>query len=1408
MTKGPAYTIIVRKKLILDNLNRESTYYLKFIFVFLCLLGIGLPVGALMGQGQYRFLSFGQKEGLSGSSIRDFLQDHQGFIWIGSDNGLDRFDGRDFLNFRFDPKSANSLNANRVNCLALEGKRRLWIGTSNGLCHLDLMTGAIERVDVVNPETAVVAYDIKRLLIDSSGTIWVGTHTKGLFKLSPKTRGEGYHKKQFIPDNEGGKGLSHVTVEGLFQNDPDYLWIGTKAGVDRLHIDTETFAPWADSTPPIPNGPISRILEDQVGNIVFPVAGQGVYYLDPKATRLDPKPYYDSDLLETTMIPEIYRDFIEDRKGQVWVGALGGVYLGDASRKNFEFLPYANKASAAVRCLMESQDGTVWVGFNTAGISRKSRIAKNYLSFRHDSQDVNSPSKGQIRTITEDQQGNVWVGYLDEGLDQFRWDEKQQSFTKLQHIAYKPGERNSLGSNHMIHVITDSKGFLWIGTNGTGLNKLDPISGEIETFLHDPDNSATLSGNWTWSLSEDHNGNIWVGEFTTGLNRLDPETGIVTRFPHRANTPNSLSNNRVRAMFVDSSGDLWIGTVAGLNRLDMETERFTQYLHDSKDTNSLSSNSIWSLYEDSFHNLWVGTSLGLNKLNNAVGESADSIIVERLYETDGLPSNTVLGIQGDGAGNIWVSTDNGLARLVNDEDGYSFQTLDNEEGFAYAFYPSKAHYFSQKDQQFYFGTREDGLLVIPKGQEQAAAPTGKLLLSAVSKYSDKTEKGEESVDHFISSKGEWELTHKDRIITIQLSELNWDESSRFEYLLKGFDSNWRQLPEDMELTYTDLAAGKYTLVGRAKLDQEEAGEEQILLQLRVYPPWWKSTWAYILYIISFLGGVYGVYRFQLGQQLKKQETENLIALNQFKNQLYTNITHEFKTPLTIIGGLIEQVTGNEKIKQVVKRNSKNLLDLVNQILDLRKLELGKVKLEWVQTDVVLYFQYILESYETLAEIKGLSLHFIPNEQELLMDLDKEKLLRIVSNLLSNAIKFTPSGGNVYLRVEKSRINVANGETQPALRFSVTDTGIGIPIEDQTFIFDRFYQVESGQLATNGNKGGTFRYRGPGGGSGIGLALTKDLTQLLGGEIDLQSEEGRGTTFTVLLPIRQTAAIEEINELEIVTPTVPTTESELFEESVVNRSSSSLQLLIVEDNQDVRNFLISLLQDQYVLHLAKDGQDGIDKALELIPDIIVSDVMMPRKDGFELLSELKADIRTSHIPIVMLTAKSGVESRVKGLKKGADAYLAKPFNHEELFTRLAKLLELRQVLRERYANIAEVDLSSAEDAAFAPEDAFIAKLKRAIEENMEDSAFGVTELSKIMSVSRSFLHRKLKALTSTSPNNFIRIIRLHRARQLLQDKELHISEVAYQVGFNDVSYFSRAFRKEYGVSPRAYREGKE
>ncbi len=1371
--------------------------------VFLCCC-LGWPISHLAGQSDYRFEHFGQEDGLSSNSIRVLFQDEQGFVWIGSDNGLDRFDGRGFLNFRFDPENPNSLTSNRVNSLSLDAKQKLWIGTSNGLCFLDLNSGGIQRVAITEAESGPISYDVRAVLVDHQGHIWVGTLSNGLFKLTPKESGGGYDKKQFLPDDQDENSLAHQGVINLLQQE-DYLWVGTAGGVCRMHIESEIFTPISDVALLKEDQAIKNLIVDLNGNIVFPVAKHGVFYFDPKEIPLSPKPYFEFDFLDATRQPDVYTHVVQDDKGQSWIGTDVGVLLVGPAQQSYTLLK-----TSVVRRLMVDRTGRIWAGFVSTGVGRESRIMDAYQYFQHDPQNPNSVAPGQVRTITEDQQGNLWVGYLFEGLEQFSWDEQQQTLIKRKQVRHDPNRDRGLVSNRIIEIFTDSKGFIWVATNGDGLNKLNPISGQIETYLHDPNNPASLSGNRIWGLSEDHHGYIWVGEFTTGLNRLDPNTGLVKRFQYQADNPNSLSHNRIKSMVLDSEGDLWIGTNGGLNRLDVETEEFTHFLHLPQDSTTLSGNVVYSIYEDFAHNLWVGTTLGLNKMSGVIGPAgAAGVQIKRIYESSGLPSNSIIGIQGDGHGKLWVSTDNGIAKLVETAAESRFVVINNQDGLEYGQFLNKGYYYSQNRQEFYFGSRH-GLLVLPNQQDRKTELPTQLLVSALSKQTMDGKEGKKSEDAFVNSEEVWKLTHKDRIITIKLSDFNWDKSKRYEYRLAGFDANWYDLPNNMELTYTKLQAGKYTLYARATTDDPVDEDGVALLRLRMYPPWWKTSWAYGLYLLAFLAAIYGLYGFQLGQQLKKQETENLRALEQFKNQLYTNITHEFKTPLTVINGVVEQVPGHHKMKEVVQRNSKNLLDLINQILDLRKLEVGKVKLDWVQADVVLYFQYILETYETLAEHKEVKLHFIPRQQHILMDMDKEKLLRIVSNLLSNAIKFTPSGGDIYLGVEVSGGSTANQGAAKVLRFSVKDTGVGIPIEDQAFIFDRFYQVKPDTVKRNDAREETFGYRGPGGGTGIGLALTKDLVELLEGEIRLESEEGKGATFTVLLPVRQMAPKEDIQEADISPPIVlpekPEEVKQVLEVPAVGASTTGLQLLIVEDNDDVRDYLVSLLQHEYELHLAVDGQAGIEMAFKLSPDIIISDLMMPRKDGFQLLTELKGDVRTSHIPIVMLTAKSSVQAKIEGLKKGADAYLAKPFHQEELFVTLSMLLELRQLLRERYANIGGlVSETTKEETPFAQEDAFIAQLKGVIVEQMSDPDFGVLNLSETMGISRSFLHRKLKALTNSSATDIIRTIRLHKAQQLLQNQDLNVSEVAAQVGLPSISSFSRAFKKEFGVSPRAYRE---
>ncbi|MCB0548674.1 MAG: response regulator [Phaeodactylibacter sp.] len=562
-----------------------------------------------------------------------------------------------------------------------------------------------------------------------------------------------------------------------------------------------------------------------------------------------------------------------------------------------------------------------------------------------------------------------------------------------------------------------------------------------------------------------------------------------------------------------------------------------------------------------------------------------------------------------------------------------------------------------------------------------------------------------------------------------------------------------------------------------------------------------------------------------------EKNERLQELDQFKTDFFTDISHEFRTPLTVISGMTEQIEENPERWltrgiTMIRRNSLNLLNLVNQILDLRKLESGKMELRLAQGDVVPFLHYLFESFHSLAESRDIQMHFLGNVSKLVMDHDAEKLLRILSNLLANAIKFTPEGGHVYFQVD---------DVAGCLQVRIKDTGPGIPAGQLPFIFERFFSgLEDTPPALPEEKdeyrplfGGSSapptaaprsparppgqRAQGTPQSTGIGLSLAKELVTLMDGEIGVESREGKGTTFTIRIPIRQQAPLVEEGEsipsfLKAEKPAGP---SPAFPSAPVPVSADVEaeltelpSLLIIEDNADVAEYLLGCLEGQYQLDIAQDGQQGIDKALEQVPDIIISDVMMPKKNGYEVCQTLKTDERTSHIPIILLTAKASQDSKEEGLSKGADAYLSKPFEKQELFIRLEKLLELRARLQEHYRSLEALPDTGTEGER--QESQFVLKLRAIVEANMEDENFGIIELCREAGLSRPQLHRKVKALTGRSTSSFVRSIRLHRAKELLVNSDLNISQVAFEVGFRDPKYFSRTFQEEFGKSPNESR----
>lgn len=581
-----------------------------------------------------------------------------------------------------------------------------------------------------------------------------------------------------------------------------------------------------------------------------------------------------------------------------------------------------------------------------------------------------------------------------------------------------------------------------------------------------------------------------------------------------------------------------------------------------------------------------------------------------------------------------------------------------------------------------------------------------------------------------------------------------------------------------------------------------------LLQITGTISGWASAWLLVLCIIILLSLSFLLYRFHRRHQWQRQENSRLQELNDLKNRLYTNIIHEFRTPLTVIQGMTERIQGHEKERKIIQRNNADLLNLVNQILELQKIESRKLTLNMVQGDMIFYLRYILESFNPLAEDNGVELHFLNQERELIMDYDKEKLLRIVSNLLSNAIKFTPKGGNVYLAVDTSVEASPEPESaeleQQFVNISISDTGIGIPKEKLPHVFDRFYRV------FRENNSYQKRDRQKGEGTGIGMALTMELVKILNGTIEIESKVDEGTKIKLRLPIlRQAprASEEEMSETSTTAMAPAILVGNATQPTPVEapqEQDAMPYLLLIEDNPDIVTYVSTLLEDDYQVSTAPDGQVGVEKALDQIPDIIISDIMMPKKDGFEVCETLKNDDRTSHIPIILLTGKIDVDSRMAGLKRGADAYLTKPFHQEELFIRLEQLLALRKRLQQRYQSL-DTTLPPSDEPAVQQEDIFMGKVRKTVEKRMKNKNFSTPELSKALGMSRSHLHLKIKALTGLPTSHYIRSIRLQKAKELLETTDEKISDIAAQVGFSRPTYFSRLFSEQYGQSPRQFRQ---
>jgi len=1008
--------------------------------------------------------------------------------------------------------------------------------------------------------------------------------------------------------------------------------------------------------------------------------------------------------------------------------------------------------------------------------------------------------------IYEDREGTIWLG-TEVGLRKIK--RRKELFETYLDQAVILGEPLPLGHS-MGFIVEDKNGQFFANQSYNSLFHIDPITKAIDTIDLEVFFIAAVN-EYVYLTKRKEN------LYQIRLNPLEiqesPLPKKITPWKNGLNHKIVLTSNNKNGIFFLDTLDYSVA----LHEIQDKPLGDIEYIYEDKENqivwasmkegilkvslSDLSSQffNLWKDEKDRFvreflrmeDELWIATLEGLK-----VFDVSTQQIIKNYSVEDGLPHNTIYSIVPFGD-NLWLGTHNGLccfnlkttkARNFYVEDGLTHNEF-NTNSFLVA-----------SDGKIWMGG-SNGLNVFHPN-ELLAIPfdSTDLLLTKFTKYNTKkdslliVENMEQlNIDPSIT------IQPHDQSFTFQFFNNTLTNPNRNQYYwyLDGYEPIWQNVDNKPIANYQNVPVGHYTLRVKATDFQGNPSRNELAIPIYVRQIWYKTWWAWLLYVTVLGSSIWWYYRLNFRRQLVKQEALRLQELDTVKTRLYTNITHEFRTPLTVMIGIANQLQANPKQvlerAGIISRNGQNLLNLVNQMLSLSKLEAGKVELKLQYGDLILFCKTMVDAIQGLAQNKNIQLHFLTELDVCNTNFDSDKLQMILTNLLSNAIKFTPKDGEVFLTLKKNHQQII---------FQVKDTGMGITAEKLPFIFDRFYQTDdSHSRAAEG--------------TGIGLSLVRELVKVLEGEIDVKSKIGEGTEFTIHLPLTEVhQSVIATNKLEMVadkkdTVIVPATK---IKEVVASKTELPI-LLIIEDNADIQTYLRSTLNEQYDILLASDGQEGIEKAVEYIPDLIISDVMMPKKDGFEVVNFLKNEELTSHIPIILLTAKADIDSKLIGLKSGADAYLSKPFHEKELRIRLEKLLELRRKLQKRYtepdiqsaAVISSIATEQSENPLMSDkENIFLQKIQKHIHMHLSDNGFGKTQLAQEMFMSESQLYRKLKALTDKSTSLYIRSIRLQKAHELLRNDDMKISDVAYEVGFKNLSWFSRAFSEEFGQSPNSIR----
>ncbi|MCT4586869.1 MAG: ATP-binding protein [Carboxylicivirga sp.] len=1371
----------------------KITYRVLLLMALMC-FGIS-TIKAVKTEDE--FLSFKQitpDEGLSHIQATALLQDSKGYMWLGTNYGLDRYDGFEIQTFISKTSDSLSISSSRIDCLLEDSRGNLWIGTKDGGINRMINEEFVSySKDAVTQQYKLLSNNISAIFEDSDSMLWVGAWRGGLNLFN-------YQTNQF----ENFKAFKkQVSVTSIFELSHRFLLVGTRTqGLLVFDKEKRSFTPFVIQFEHFQTQ-ISNILDIELFNgEIWVASDNGLFYCDIANYQQSGQlhfTHYDLPVKSTTNRVNSIVAYDDN----LWCGTAHGLVCvaynsEDDSYAHHFYRSQPNDENSLIGNYVNEvyvdRSGVLWVA-TSAGISYC-----NLYSLPISNRSYRQLNNNLINCIFEDSYGQMWIGLQNGNLFKYMVDKD-----KLVPYINKPGESGALQTRGSIDDIAeDGFGNIWIASWGGGLNRLNLKAEQLGNARFTQFTRTSKKGPTENLITavEFHNGKLYVGSYRNGLDVfVFNQQGVlidVKNYSRKGSDRHQLVSNTINSLYNDTiEGCLWISTPDGLSKLKpSDPNKFYNYTSEKK-KNRLSHNFVWEVCRTSSTELFVGTiEDGLNKL--VFDEDYEQVDLKVYRLEEGLPSNSIQSILFDKKNqNLWIGG-KGIARFNIETE--KVKTYDITDGISGNFFRVGGASTSKRGNLF-FGSNK-GLNLIKPSDNGTNPFTPGVQISALSLFGKVVKVGERKDGRIILEKAieetsQIELKHFQNNISLEFIALHYAnaQKNKYEFMLEGFDEDWMSTPADRRFaTYSNLSHGNYTFKVRVANSDGIWNESPAELQISILRPWWLTWWAYLLYALA-ISAVWYIIILALAQRQKilkdlefeKLKTEKNEELTMMKIRFFTNISHELRTPLTLIVDPLESILKMNNLEENVKyylqtmhRNSERLLRLFNQLLDFRKVETGNLKLKAKQVNVVSYIKTVASSFNYAAKTNKIDFAINSNVDRLDTWIDKDFVEKILYNLLSNSFKHTSEGGVITVDLHAL-------ESKNKYQIKVTDSGVGIDESEHQLVFESFYQSDHNEKR----------------GTGIGLALVKRLVELHHGTITLSSKINEGTSFTITLPLGDAFLkdgekdIDEFEKLGAIAED---------EETKVHKSDKPV-IIVAEDNPDMADYLKRELSEEYAIHSAFDGKQAYDMVGKLKPDLILSDVLMPKMDGFELCEKLKNKAAFSQIPIILISAKATDQDKLEGTERGADAYIFKPFKLDYLHTKIKKLIEDRKKMKQFFAAHKEAD-----DFERDPErEDFLQQAEKVVMANIETEDFDSQEFAKAMNMTYSTLYNKLKEYADCSVSGYMRMIRLKEAARLIANTSMTITQVVYQVGFNDAKYFRENFKKFFGVSPsvylKNYRKGK-